>query len=394
MLIISSKENTKSIVGPAGIQQMLSALGDKYPKLSTVCIGGINASNAQRVLYQTKSLHRQLDGVAVVSAIIGAEDPTTMAKELLLLVKSQAPWVPQTLVEHGKSINKENIQDYVPIIVSLVAKQKPLCHNMTNLVVQNFAANVALCIGGSPIMSNNGVEASDLAKNGGSLVVNMGTVTQDMLKNYVQAVQAYNAEGGPVVLDPVGAGASQSRKDAVKLLMSSGYFDVIKGNYNEIAHLAGASTGRQRGVDASASSSSLDEKAMIVRRLAMSQRNIVVMTGETDIISDGARTLVIQNGHEYLEQITGSGCTLGTTIAACLAVYKENKFLAVQAAMLHFEIAAERAAKRSDVKGPGTFVPAFLDELYAIRKMTENDDKSWVEAAIVRHCESGGSPNH
>jgi thiamine-phosphate diphosphorylase/hydroxyethylthiazole kinase len=372
---------------------MLNALGEKYPKLKTVCIGGVNTGNAQRVLYQSKATHRQLDGIAVVSAIVGAEDPTAAAKELLSLVNTPPPWISRTPAEKRNPITKDTIRELVPLIVKSVAETNPLCHNMTNLVVQNIAANVALCIGGSPIMSNNGSEAPDLAKHGGSLGVNMGTVTQDMLKNYTQAVQAYNATGGPVLLDPVGAGASQSRRDAAKLLTGSGYFDCMKGNFNEIATLAGVSSGQQRGVDASTSPTSMDERAMIVQGLAARERNIVIMTGSTDIISDGARTLVIQNGHEYLGKITGSGCTLGTTIAGFLAVYKEDKLFAAIAGTLLFEIAAERAAVRDDVKGPGTFVPAFLDELYAIRKMTENDDLSWLEVAkLVSYCEAGTRP--
>jgi thiamine-phosphate diphosphorylase/hydroxyethylthiazole kinase len=299
---------------------MLFTLGDKYPKLKTVCIGGINASNAQRVYYQSKCFHRKLDGIAVVSAIIGAESPAAAATELLALVDLPAPWASHMPPERRNPLTKDTIRELVPIIVKHVAEAAPLCHNMTNLVVQNIAANVALCIGGSPIMSTNGAEAADLARNGGSLVINMGTVTQEMLKNYTQAVQAYNAAGGPVLLDPVGAGASQSRKDAVTLLMDSGYFDVMKGNYNEIATLAGVSSGRQRGVDANAISASMDDKTNIVRALAERERNVVIMTGIDDIISDGARTLVIQNGHAYLSAITGSGCTLGTTIAAFLAV--------------------------------------------------------------------------
>jgi thiamine-phosphate diphosphorylase/hydroxyethylthiazole kinase len=335
-------------------------------------------------------MERSLDGIAVVSAIIGADSPTEAAKELRTMVTSKAPWSRlEVSFEKRVPINKSTIQELVPHIVKHLAESQPLCHNMTNLVVQNFAANVAICIGGSPIMSTNGAEAADLAKAGGSLVINMGTVTPDMLKNYTQAVQAYNAVGGPVLLDPVGAGASESRKAAAKHMLGSGYFDVIKGNYNEIATLAGVSSGRQKGVDASRDSSSMDERAAMVRRLAERERNVVIMTGPTDVISDGARTLVIMNGHEYLGSITGSGCTLGTTIAAFVATYREDKMLAAIAGMLMYEIAAERAAERSDVKGPGTFVPAFLDELFAIRKMTTAEDNSWLEAAVVRHVDEG-----
>lgn len=107
------------------------------------------------------------------------------------------------------------------------------------------------------------------------------------------------------------------------------------------------------------------------------------MTGTTDVVSDGTRTFAVSNGHSYLGEITGSGCTLGTTIASVLAVEREDKLLAAVAGILIYEIAAERAAKRGDVKGPGTFVPAFIDELYAIRNESVAGDNAWVEAAKI-----------
>lgn len=104
-----------------------------------------------------------------------------------------------------KSSSASILLENVPQIVANVAEKTPLSHNMTNLVVQNFAANVALSIGASPIMANYGMEATDLCKLGGALVVNMGTVTPDGILQYIRAIQAYNLVGGPVVFDPVGA---------------------------------------------------------------------------------------------------------------------------------------------------------------------------------------------
>jgi len=363
---------------------MLNSLSHKWPLVKCVAIGGINSQNAQRVLYQSRGFTKSLEGIAVVSAIIGAEDPSTAAKELKLMVESHPPFAPHTPANARNEISKDVVREYVPAIIKILEETKPVCHNMTNLVVQNFAANVAICIGASPIMSNNGAEAEDLAQLGGSLVVNMGTVTKDSLENYTQAVRAYNAVGGPILLDPVGAGATQQRKDAAKSLMNAGYFDLMKGNASEIQTLAGVSGQQQRGVDAGATIMSHDERAALVKNLAARERNVVLMTGKTDVLSDGHRTMIIENGHEYLSEITGSGCTLGTTIAAFLAVYREDKMLAALAGILVFEIAAERAAAREDVKGPGTFVPAFLDELYAIRKMNAEDDTAWIGAAARR----------
>lgn len=232
-------------------------------------------------------------------------------------------------------------------------------------------------------MANYGEEAKDLAQNGGSLVVNMGTVTPDGISNYLLAIRAYNLKGGPVLFDPVGAGATNLRREAVKSLMNGGFFDAIKGNESEIKTVLGQSNQQQKGVDSGDSTSSRLEKAHLVKELAIKERNVAVLTGSSDFLSDGDRTYSIENGNPYLSRITGSGCVLGTTIAAYMAVNKEDKLLAALAAMLVFEIAAERAAERSDVKGPGTFVPAFLDEMSRITEESSTGNSEWLKAANV-----------
>jgi thiamine-phosphate diphosphorylase/hydroxyethylthiazole kinase len=255
---------------------------------------------------------------------------------------------------------------------------------MINTVVQTLAANIAIAVGGSPIMSSNGAEAQDLAKLNGSLVINMGTVNPDSLSNFLHAITAYNSSGNPILFDPVGAGATAARKEAVKTLMAGGYFDVIKGNEGEIKTVAGiAGTEQQRGVDSGTSSLTDKEKADIVKELAAREHCIVLMTGRVDILSDGARTAYISNGHEYMGLVTGSGCTLGTTIAAFLAVHREDKFMATLAAVLLFEIAAELAAKMEGVRGPGTFLPNWVDQLYKSSRSGSNDPNPWIDAAKV-----------
>lgn len=375
-----TKEDTKSIIGTAGVQEILTSLHFKEQMVKTVCIGGINASNAQRVLYQTASPHKQLDGIAVVSAIMASNDPKKAASELAALI-DQPPSFASSYF--NTKLSRSDLVSKIPDVVKRMASKKPLCHNMTNLVVQNFAANVAIAIGSSPIMSNNGLEAGDLANLGGSLVINMGTTTPEIRANHLKALAAYNAVGGPTLLDPVGAGATQQRRDGVKALLAGGYFNVIKGNEGEIRTVHGAQGFQQHGVDSGASQLSLEDKIMMVKRVANTQRNVVLMTGSTDVVSDGTRTFTISNGHEYLGEITGSGCALGTTIASVMAVEREDKLLAATAGILLYEVAAERAGARSDVKGPGTFVPAFIDELYLIRQETLNGDGKWAEAAKI-----------
>ncbi|KAL9603929.1 MAG: hypothetical protein Q9219_000867 [cf. Caloplaca sp. 3 TL-2023] len=230
-------------------------------------------------------------------------------------------------------------------------------------------------------MANSGDEAAELAALGGALVVNMGSVTPEAVSNYVKAVQAYNSSGQPVLLDPVGAGATQLRRRAVRTLLANGYFEVIKGNENEIRVVNGDVSTQQKGVDSGASTSSALDKATLARRLAGKERNVVILTGKEDFISDGSRTYAVRNGSEYLGHVTGTGCVLGTIIAACLAAYREDALLATLSGMLMYEIAAERAEEREEVKGPGTFVPALIDELYAIAKLAEKSDESWISYA-------------
>jgi thiamine-phosphate diphosphorylase/hydroxyethylthiazole kinase len=218
-------------------------------------------------LYQSSDSKKKLDGVAVVSAIMAAENPKKATEEILNLIKTPPPFAAAaTLATTGKKGDPKSLVELVPVIIKAVGENNPLSHNMTNLVVQNFAANVALAVGGSPIMSNYGEEATDLCKLGAALVINMGTVTAEGLQNYVQALQAYNLEGAPVVLDPVGGGATAVRRSAIKTLLAAGYFDVIKGNEGEIKTVFG-SVVQQKGVDSGTSTLSHAEKATMVRDL-------------------------------------------------------------------------------------------------------------------------------
>ncbi|MDI1488963.1 MAG: thiamine biosynthetic bifunctional enzyme [Ramalina farinacea] len=368
-----TKTDTKSIIGTDGVNQILDQLSFIRYDIPTVAIGGLNAKNLLAVMLECSSSTKRLSGAAVVSAVMAATHPLEAAKELSTVLRSAESAFPP------ESSKTRELLSMVPTIIQRVGHHSPLCHNMTNLVVQNFAANVAICIGTSPIMANYGEEARDLANLGGALVVNMGTVTPDGLTNYSKAIRAYNAVGGPVLFDPVGGGATAIRREAVDFLMKEGRFDVIKGNENEILTVLGQGSVQQKGVDSGSSTSSAENKADVVRRLAKQRNNIVLMTGKTDFISDGRRVYAINNGHKYLGSITGSGCTLGTTIAAFLAVEREHKFWAAIAGILMFEIAAEIAGAREDVKGPGTFVPAFLDSLYTIAEWAKKDEWGWLE---------------
>ncbi|KAI9726394.1 MAG: hypothetical protein M1834_009022 [Cirrosporium novae-zelandiae] len=382
MFATPTKENTKSVIGTAGTRDILTFLGEVGPKLATVAIGGINASNIQRVIYQSKSPSQGLDGVAVVSAIVGAKDAEAASAELKKLLET-----PPAFIHWDSSTattkDLQQLLNAIPSIVKRVVDTTPLTHNMTNTVVQNFSANVALAIGASPIMSTAPNEAADLAALNGGLLINMGTLTTTTRAAYTTALKAYNTAGNPVVFDPVGAGATTLRRTTVKHLMSSGYFTVIKGNSNEILTVADPTEhqAQQRGVDSTPHdpTTNLNKTATVIKSLAQKERTTILMTGAIDILSNGTLTLAIKNGHEYLGLITGSGCALGTVIAAFLAVCPEDPLLATLAAVLLFEIAAENAVGRADVMGPGTFVPAFLDCLYGLTRKGVRGEDAKVE---------------
>lgn len=173
-------------------------------KVKSVCIGGLNATNVSRVMWQSAVKGKSLDGVAIVSAIMAAKDPELASKELLRLVKTPPAFAKFTVKPEHHNRTAGDLLALIPDVIKAVDSKKPLSHNMTNLVVQNIAANVALCVGASPIMANYGEEAKDLATLGGALVINMGTVTPEGLLNYLKALKAYNDAGQSVVFDPVG----------------------------------------------------------------------------------------------------------------------------------------------------------------------------------------------
>ncbi|KAL8388609.1 hypothetical protein RB595_009096 [Gaeumannomyces hyphopodioides] len=200
-----TKADTRSILGTAGLQYILGMLTRRPAcrAVPAVAIGGINRTNVQRVFYQSEVWpFKRLHGVAVVSAIVAAPDPEAAARELRRLVRDPPPFA--TLEGTPQPRDPAEILALVPGVIGAMHETTPLSHNMTNLVVQNFSANVALAVGASPIMSNFGEEAADLARLGGALVVNMGTVTPEGIGNYIKAIKAYNLVGRPVVFDPVG----------------------------------------------------------------------------------------------------------------------------------------------------------------------------------------------
>ncbi|KAI9893449.1 MAG: hypothetical protein M1814_006746 [Vezdaea aestivalis] len=364
------KADAKAAIGIKGAVEILIELRNRSYDIPAVGIGGLNHENLKSVMHvfspdqvpYPDSRAITLAGAAVVSAIMGASNPEHAARSLASIMElgGQNSWPNSHIGDTECVLN----------MISRVRSEKPLSHNMMNYVVQNFAANVALAIGASPIMAGYGPEAEELSRLDGALVINMGSVDPEGLDNYEIAIKAYNDAKRPVLFDPVGAGANQFRRGGAARLIRPGRFAVIKGNEGEILQLAGTASSQQKGVDSGPSNHNNVVKAKIVHEFAQRYKSIVVMTGKTDIVSNGTRCFRVDNGHELLDEITGAGCTLGTTISACLAVSNEGcRLEATLSAMLLFEVAAELAAELAD--GPGTFVPLFLDKLSQLSKNPE-----------------------
>ncbi len=247
-----------------------------------------------------------------------------------------------------------------------VRSQRPLVHNITNLVVTNIAANALLSIGASPVMAYAKEEVADMAKIAGALSLNMGTLDDRVVESMLIAGKSANAAGVPVIFDPVGVGATPYRNQTADEVVTQLKLTILRGNGGEIGALLGAG-GTVKGVDAGEISPNL--KSAILD-FAKTHHTVVVVTGQEDYITDGERILVLRNGHPLLAEITGSGCMLTALLGAFTAVVDRNAPLfayadAAAACITCYNVAGEIAAENA--KGPGTFQAALFDALYNLK---------------------------
>jgi hydroxyethylthiazole kinase len=246
-------------------------------------------------------------------------------------------------------------------------EERPLLHHITNAVVMNDTANLTLHLGALPVMAQAVEEVTEMVEQASALLLNLGTLTAERVKAIHLAGQRANQCGIPVVLDPVGAGATRYRTQTALALLDELQITVVRGNLGEIGSLAGRE-GLVRGVESVAASG--DAPAM-ASALARHWRTVVAITGARDIISDGERLLGVENGHPWLTTVTGTGCMATTAIAAFVAV-DSDPLLATAAALACFGLAAEAAAAGTGSRrspeagafGPASFKVALLDRLF------------------------------
>lgn len=242
---------------------------------------------------------------------------------------------------------------------SRIREQKPLIHHITNLVVMNDTANVTLHLGALPVMAHAAEEVAEMASIAGALVLNPGTLTPVWVESMRLAGRAASEGGTPVVLDPVGAGATRLRTDTNRQLLQELNVTIVRGNAGEIGALFGAG-GEVKGVE---SIGGLADPVRVVREAARSWGAVVAITGKQDLVSDGERVLAVENGHAWLTTLTGTGC-MATTAVACFAAVENDPLIATAGALAAYGLAAEGAAERS--QGPASFKVAFFDELHAL----------------------------
>jgi len=243
--------------------------------------------------------------------------------------------------------------------IANVREKKPLIHNITNFVVMNYTANALLAMGASPVMAHAQNEVENMVSFAGALVLNIGTLTDDWIASMIKAGKRASKQKTPIVLDPVGSGATPLRTSSAKKIIKEANISVIRGNASEILSLRHEDS-KTKGVD---SIHSVDEAAETAKILAEELQTTLAITGPVDLITDGNRVIRVSNGHPLMGYVTGTGCTATVTIGAFLAV-DEDPLSATATALAFFGLAGEVAGETA--KAPGTFMIHMLDALYTI----------------------------
>ena len=238
-------------------------------------------------------------------------------------------------------------------------EQKPLVHQITNYVVMNETANATLALGALPVMAHAPEEVEEMAGFAGALVLNIGTLSSHWVEAMLIAGRAANARGVPVVLDPVGAGATSYRTETSRRILGEVDIAVLRGNAGEIAALVGVEA-EMRGVE---SIGGVSDVAALAQEAARALGVVASVTGPVDHVSDGDRSVAIANGDPMLATITGTGC-MSSAVTGCFAAVADSPFDAAVEALVAFGVAGEDAARGA--KGPGSFHVNLYDALAAL----------------------------
>ena len=268
-------------------------------------------------------------------------------------------------------------------ILTLVRSQKPLVQCITNFVTVNDCANILLASGGRPTMASHPLEAEEAVRKVRALVCNLGAI--DKLDSMVLAGKEANRLGTPVILDPVGAGGTQLRAEAVRRLLDEVHYTVIRGNASEIRYLAGQRSSGS-GVDVSGmdeiTEDNLKAAITMAEELAGKLHTVIAISGKIDVISNGKESCVLRNGCATMARITGSGCMLTSLIGAFCGACGDP-FFAACSAMAVMGISGEIAEEKRLRNGTGnaTFRNDLID---AVFNMTEEKMKEGVRYEVYK----------
>jgi len=242
-----------------------------------------------------------------------------------------------------------------------IRAESPLVHNITNYVVMNTTANALLAVGASPVMANAIEEVEDMVGIARALVINIGTLSAPWIEAMVRAGQAARKKGVPIILDPVGAGATPFRTATALTLLRETPPAIIRGNASEVRSLSHFE-GETKGVD---STHTAEQALSAARALSGRCHCVVSVSGATDLIVSEQSVIRVANGHPMMPRVTGLGCT-ATALTGAFAAVNPSPFKAAAHAMAVMGIAGEIAAERS--QGPGSLQVNFLDALFLLQE--------------------------
>ena len=258
---------------------------------------------------------------------------------------------------------KNEIVIKIEKLLEEVRNNKPLVHNITNYVTVNDCANILLALGASPIMADDIKEAADITKISSALVINIGTLNERTIESMIVSGKKANELNIPVVLDPVGAGASEFRNETTKRIIEEVKISVLRGNMSEIKFISGLES-TTKGVDASERDmqNGNDEGVQVAENLANKLKCTVAITGATDIISDGERVAILENGNKMLSNVTGTGCMTSALVGGFCGAGSDY-FIGAISGIMSMGIAGEIAFEKAGQIGTGSFHIAIIDAI-------------------------------
>ena len=263
-----------------------------------------------------------------------------------------------------------DIKTYIGNLLENVRERAPLVHHITNYVTVNDCANITLSIGASPVMADDINEVEAMTSIASSLVINIGTLNSRTVECMIKAGKKANEVGIPVILDPVGAGATPYRTKVAKTIMDNIELAVIRGNLSEIKTLYGINT-KTKGVDSLYDTSIKDELEkgkLLAKDFSKRVGSIIAITGAVDIVTDGKMIYTVENGHKIMSKITGTGCMCSSLIGSYLGTNEDN-LLAALSGVVSMGISGELAYESlKEGEGTGTFKVRIMDNIYNLSK--------------------------